>query len=223
VTEGIHVEVAIGDPNICQVAGYSVGTEGTVTGVTKSPAPDETGAVVEEFTRTEDGTDIEPDGGVATEEGPAEKLFEAGGKDVFRFTRETPQHCVCERIEQHGCPVRDVNAIGGTLYATFVAPDHETLQAVLEELTDVYDSTSVCRLLRSEGDKTTERPVFVDFGALTDRQREVLQTAHELGYFEHPRVASSADVAEELDIATSTFTEHLAAAQRNLLDELLSE
>lgn len=223
MTDGIHVEVAIGDPDVCQVAGYSVGSEGTVTGVTKSPSPDETGELVEEFTRTGDGTDIEPDGGVAIKRDQAEKLFEASGKEVFRFTRETPQQCVCERIEQHGCPVRDVSAVGGTLYVTFVASDHGTLQDILEELTDVYDSTNVCRLLRSKGDSATERLALVDLGTLTHRQHEVLETAHELGYFEHPRVASSADVAEELNIATSTFTEHLAAAQRNLLDELLSE
>jgi predicted DNA binding protein len=104
---------------------------------------------------------------------------------------------------------------------TFVTPDHETLQAVLQELAVVYDSMSVCRLLRTENDGGTDQSTIVDIGALTERQREVLSTAHELGYFEHPRDVSAAAVADELDIVASTFSEHLAAAQRNLLDELL--
>jgi predicted DNA binding protein len=56
---------------------------------------------------------------------------------------------------------------------------------------------------------------------LTDRQREVLRTAHEMGYFEYPRGANAGEVATALDIEPSTFTEHLNAAQSKLLDELL--
>jgi len=42
-----------------------------------------------------------------------------------------------------------------------------------------------------------------------------------MGYFERPRDANAGAVAEALDIAPSTFAEHLAAAQRKLLDEAL--
>lgn len=216
---GIHVEVAIGDPGICQVSPYSSGQERTVTGVSKSPHPDENGQLIEEFTvRTT--TDVEPDGG-ATVESSINQLFDSGEREVFRFTRETPQSCACELVEAHGCPVRDVTADNGTLYVTFVTPDHDTLQSTLEELTDRYDDMSVCRLLQSEESEGTEQSVVVDIGALTDRQHEVLTKAHELGYFEHPRTTSAADVAAQLGIAKSTFAEHLSAAQRNLLEELL--
>lgn len=57
--------------------------------------------------------------------------------------------------------------------------------------------------------------------SLTDRQREVVRTAHELGYFEVPRSATPEDVAAELDIDPSTAGEHLRRAQANLMDHLL--
>ncbi len=57
--------------------------------------------------------------------------------------------------------------------------------------------------------------------AITDRQRDILLTAFELGYFEVPREASAADVAAEFDLDQSTVTEHLRRAERNLLAELL--
>jgi hypothetical protein len=63
--------------------------------------------------------------------------------------------------------------------------------------------------------------VFVDRAALTDRQREVVTTAHQLGYFERPRDANATEVAEHLDISRATFAEHLAAAQSKLLDAVL--
>lgn len=44
---------------------------------------------------------------------------------------------------------------------------------------------------------------------LTRRQREVLETAVELGYYGDPRRATVADVATELDISQATASEHL--------------
>jgi len=59
--------------------------------------------------------------------------------------------------------------------------------------------------------------VFVDRSRLTDRQREVLETAYEMGYFEHPRATNATEVADALDVSLSTFTEHLATAQSKVL------
>jgi DNA-binding CsgD family transcriptional regulator len=56
---------------------------------------------------------------------------------------------------------------------------------------------------------------------LTDRQREVLESAYEQGYYEVPRDASTEDVAAELDLDPSTVAEHLQRAERNLLTRQL--
>jgi DNA-binding CsgD family transcriptional regulator len=56
---------------------------------------------------------------------------------------------------------------------------------------------------------------------LTDRQREVLETAYDMGYFEVPRGASAEAIAAELDLDASTVVEHLQRAERNLLDQFL--
>ena len=64
--------------------------------------------------------------------------------------------------------------------------------------------------------------VPVDARQLTDRQREVLTTAHGVGYFEYPQGVDAGEVTSELDTGPSTFIEHLNAAQSKLLDEFLS-
>lgn len=58
--------------------------------------------------------------------------------------------------------------------------------------------------------------------ALTARQREVVEVAHEAGYYEVPRTASVADVAERLELDPSTVGEHLQRAQRNLVSRILA-
>jgi hypothetical protein len=57
---------------------------------------------------------------------------------------------------------------------------------------------------------------------LTERQREVVRTAYELGYYEVPRETTTEDVASELGVDASTVTEHLQRAERNLLGRYLS-
>lgn len=56
---------------------------------------------------------------------------------------------------------------------------------------------------------------------LTDRQREVLRTAFNMGYYEVPREVSTAEVAAELDLDPSTVAEHIQRAERNVFTQLL--
>lgn len=51
---------------------------------------------------------------------------------------------------------------------------------------------------------------------LTDRQREAVAVALDLGYYEVPRTASVEEVATELDCAPSTAADHLRKAQARL-------
>ncbi|QZY00384.1 helix-turn-helix domain-containing protein [Halobaculum rubrum] len=54
-------------------------------------------------------------------------------------------------------------------------------------------------------------------GGLTDRQREVVAAAVDAGYYEEPRGATVADVAERLDCAPSTAAEHIRRAEATLV------
>jgi DNA-binding CsgD family transcriptional regulator len=86
----------------------------------------------------------------------------------------------------------------------------DAIVKIIEEYEDVGVSPNLERLGDYEGEP---RPLH----ELTDRQREVIRTAYELGYFEVPREATTDDVAAELDVDPSTVTEHLQRAERNLI------
>lgn len=55
---------------------------------------------------------------------------------------------------------------------------------------------------------------------LTDRQREILNTAADLGYYEVPRRATHEDIATELDLSTTTVGEHLRKIEARMLSEI---
>jgi hypothetical protein len=62
-----------------------------------------------------------------------------------------------------------------------------------------------------------ERPL----DELTDRQREIIQTAYDMGYYEVPREVTTEAIANEIDVDPSTVAEHLQRAERNLLSHHL--
>lgn len=64
-----------------------------------------------------------------------------------------------------------------------------------------------------------ERGLTVDSGAsaLSDRQREAVYAALELGYYDQPRRATHEDVADAIGCAPSTASEHLRKAEATLI------
>ncbi|MFC5973175.1 helix-turn-helix domain-containing protein [Halomarina salina] len=69
------------------------------------------------------------------------------------------------------------------------------------------------RLHDDEAERPSER--------MTDRQREALLTAYEMGYFDIPRTASMADVAESLGITAPSLSERLRRAYVHLVEDHL--
>jgi predicted DNA binding protein len=64
-----------------------------------------------------------------------------------------------------------------------------------------------------------------DTGALselTEKQREVITKARQLGYYDVPRRATTKQVAEALGISKATAVEHIRKAERRLIEHVLS-
>lgn len=102
----------------------------------------------------------------------------------------------------------------GGLTMSLTGPQ-DAIRDAIAEYEDAGVSVSLRKLGSYDG---VERPL----DALTRRQREVIQTAYDRGYYEVPREVSTADVAAELDLDPSTVAEHLQRAERNLLGQHLS-
>ncbi|MFB6200772.1 MAG: helix-turn-helix domain-containing protein [Halorhabdus sp.] len=180
--------------------------------MSRSAVPDREGCVHDEFTVLEGK---QPD---TLEDATA--IFRDDRRTIYRLQRTRGQGCVCECIEREGCTVRDVRVHDGTLYVTVLASELDGVRAVVSALRESHDCVKVGKLVRAPPEHDGQSLWVTDPDELTPRQREVLETAYEMGYFEYPREATAEAVATELDVATPTFTEHIAAAHRNLLEGL---
>ena len=206
--EGIRAEVVLQGPEACPVAAASAGTDESLTGITWTGYSN--GTVTEQVTAPS-----EPaiDG--------AEEVFDYGSRSVYEFERERDRPCACEFVEDTAGPVTEVHSREGSLYLTLHVRDVKRLRSVVGGLREQFGSVSVEYLVRGRDPASEEAAIVpVDLARLTDRQREVIETAHEMGYFAYPRQSNAQEVATALDIEPSTFAEHLAAAQGKLLDEL---
>lgn len=207
MAEGIHAEVEISCTGACSIAALSESS--TITSV-KRGSPNEAGLEPVEFT-VSSGDDP----------GNLDPLFTYESKRVYRTRRHVDHTCPCDHVEQYDCPVRDIHAEHGQLRLTFFAHDIETLQQIVEELKAAYGTVRIRRLTQSQETDGESSLVFLDRSLFTRRQLEVLEVAHEMGYFEHPKGANAKEVAAEVGVSRSTFVEHLSAAQTKLLNKLL--
>jgi len=206
-SEAVRAEVVVTEPD-CPLADASL-TAGRIRGVERSVASSD-GGVVEEFV---------VEGGELSD--GYQKLFDFGGGSVHRMKRERGRGCVCEVIEGFDCVVSDVRAEDGELRVSFHAPGVGRVKEITDALGESFGGVSLRELARPN-DADDER-VFVDASGLTERQREVVRTAYEMGYFEEPKRANASEVADEMGIAPSTLIGHLSAAERKILGGFLGE
>lgn len=221
-SSGIRAEIRIGSPSDCPIAGVSEKNDATSRSVSRTSSvssPVVTEEVVFDSEHLDEevlDSDVEGDGVRMNE------VFSYDSETVYRFSREKGRGCACERVESFGYPVVDTHTRDGDLFLTFHVPDTEALKRVMNRLGERYSNVEVKRLIRSKDGEAERDLVLVDRSELTEKQEEALRTANEMGYFEHPKDANAGEVAEELGITTSTFTEHLAAAQRKLMRSILN-
>jgi hypothetical protein len=216
---GIRAELRVDADGTCPVGQAATVAGSETVSISRSVTPTPSGTVSEEFMLEDSAVDAAEVTAAVTDD--LSTVFSYGPRTVYRFTRQLGQGCPCEVVEQFECPIVDIHTRDGRLYLVFHVSDMATLREVISSLREQFPAVDIQRLLREQADDGESDLVFVDRSALTARQREVLETAHRMGYFAHPRESNATEVAAALDISPATFAEHLALAQSKLLDSVL--
>jgi PAS domain S-box-containing protein len=126
-------------------------------------------------------------------------------------------------LYEYGAELASARATGGQCTAVARVPGDADVRTVVERVQADFPDAEL-RAKRTEGTDAAEHPTPGDlFDDLTDRQREVVETAYSAGYFEWPRDATAEEVADDLDISSPTLHNHLRKAQNALLGRLLAD
>jgi len=127
-------------------------------------------------------------------------------------------------VTDAGAAVTDLTASPTTTRLTVELPRSANARGFLDNLRDAYPDVELLAQRSHERPIESRRTFLTRLTErLTDRQLEVLKTAHLNGYFEWPRLRTGEEMAELLGITQPTFNNHLRVAERKLFTMLFDE
>ncbi|WP_121744443.1 PAS domain-containing protein [Natronorubrum halophilum] len=126
-------------------------------------------------------------------------------------------------VDSHGGTLRSFVTDGSETRAIIDVPETIEIRGVLSGLSRRGFAAS----LIARREQSTDDPSAIDISArnallerLTDRQREVVQTAYHGGFFEWPRQTTGEGLADSLSISPPAFHKHVRAAEQKLFTAL---
>ena len=146
---------------------------------------------------------------------------EQGDEHLFRATLSGPT-VAATLLDCGSIPQAVVSNIDETT-AVVQVPRELDVRTFLDRVRRKYPDTELVSRRDVERGGTREDVRAALEEDLTDRQREVLVTAYESGFFQSPRETSGAELAELLNVSQPTVTHHLREAQRRLFAALFDD
>ncbi|WP_236045093.1 bacterio-opsin activator domain-containing protein [Haloarcula nitratireducens] len=165
---------------------------------------------------------------------PAEIRDLANQNEMIDHVRIVSSHdteCLCEVGVTDASITTTVAEYGGAVTAMTAEDGFGTVRINLPRTVDVSRvidalETTVATI-ELQAKETVNRPVQTHnrfetavTDQLTDKQRDVLETAYHAGFFEQPRNSTGEDIAESLGISPSTFHQHLRVGLRKLVGSI---
>lgn len=135
------------------------------------------------------------------------------------LSKEVTNSCVCQTFRNHSCVSEIERVQDGELVFSVTIQGRDELRDIVSDLRKTGATVRLQRLVdlgsgAAAGSRVDDTPV-------TDKQREAIRTAYELGYYETPRESGLGDVADELGISKSAASQRLNAVASKLVVGLL--
>lgn len=167
--------------------------------------------------------------------GIAADRFEAAMDDLtnVRSYRRLPGHerpvyevrnqlaAIQETLAEYGGRIRNAVIEDGEYRVTTELSDGVDVRTVANAVEGVNESAELAaQRTLADADRPPRVTQSLIEERLTDRQRDVLETAYFAGFFEQPRASTGEEVADTLDVSSPTFSQHLRAAERKVFGAL---
>ncbi len=135
------------------------------------------------------------------------------------LSKKVTNSCVCRIFRNHPCVSEIESVQGNELVFSLTVRGRDELRDIVAELREVGATVRLQRLV--DIDSADRDGSTVDDGGVTDKQRDAIRNAYELGYYETPREADLGDVADELGVSKSAASQRLNAVASKLVVGLL--
>ncbi|WP_170864916.1 PAS domain S-box protein [Halogranum amylolyticum] len=125
---------------------------------------------------------------------------------------------------ERGALPQTVSMEGSTGRVVVRCPQNVEPRSMIELLERRFEQAELAARREHDDPVWTRQELHSAFeNNLTDRQEEVLRTAHFAGFFEWPRESTGEEVADILDVSQPTVHRHVRAGERKLFSLLFDE
>ena len=143
--------------------------------------------------------------------------------DGYLFEVTTTAPLVATKLVNHGGRPQSITADPTGMDVVVDLPTGTDVRGIVEMLREDDPSVELSAQRHVERRTQTRRELVTTlFETLTDRQREVLETAYLAGFFEQPRETTGEELAAMLGVSQPTVNRHLRLAQQRLMEQLFS-
>lgn len=139
--------------------------------------------------------------------------------DAFELEVQTKAESFVSVIASVDGTVRSVSLRDGTAEVVADVPRTVDRRGVIDRLRALSSDVRLVSERLHLTMQTLQQPVKA---RLTDRQFTALRLAYLAGYFEQPRQSTGEDIADRMDITTTTFHRHLRNAEQQIMTEIFS-
>lgn len=156
----------------------------------------------------------------------AEQLAEESNTHHVIATVKSTGSFLIETLGRNDAIPHSIHLDGRSIGAVVTVKDWEHLRTVAKEIEAEHESFELLGVKQVErigpllGDDQFIRAVGA---TLSNEQLQLLETAYRAGYFDVPQQVTATEVATELGISQSTFSENIRRALGNLLFVLFGE
>ncbi|APW98675.1 bacterio-opsin activator [Halobiforma lacisalsi AJ5] len=142
-----------------------------------------------------------------------------GGSQYIRTA--VTDRCICPVFRRHDCITSIEGIERGSLRVSLTTPDRTELERIVDDLRETGATVQLERITSSGPDVDGRTAPDPDADGLTEKQREAVVVAVESGYYETPRRADLADLADELGVSRSAVSQRLNAVESKLVNSLV--
>lgn len=153
---------------------------------------------------------------------PTKCLATVTGNDDCQHLVEqsVDEYCICPCFSQHECIATLESVDPPGFVVSIVSHNRDEFTSIVDVLRKVDAKPQLVQITRST-DPTDHQSLEFEVESITDKQREAIRIAVENGYYEKPRRATLADLAEQLDISRSAVSQRLTAVESKMIYKLV--
>ena len=145
---------------------------------------------------------------------------------VSLYTASIEESCTCSSLCGPGFTPVDLVVEDGSLVVNAYVDDRERLSEAIEDLREGPDTWRLRRLTTPDRNKTLDSGLasqLLEDVSVTQKQREAVRVAVEMGYYDRPRDATLGDLASRLGVSRSALSQRLNAVEAKLVEGLAAE